>query len=205
LLGAGFLTGAGQIILYRLTGGNGVNITETISRFAGRLPARRTLGSAVLSVLLVGMGAPLGREGAPKQAGAVIANALSDRARLSDEQRKLLVACGAGAGMAAAYGVPLGGCRTNVDAALDLLVRATLCDASLFHSPRVQRSNYPSSLPPLVPLFGRAPSPLGYCSRKRPLAQPQVPPIQQERRIGIRAYPESNFACSPSCSPRKRS
>jgi H+/Cl- antiporter ClcA len=72
LLGARFLTGAGQIILYRLTGGNGVNITETISRFAGRLSALRTLGSAVLSVLLVGMGASLGREGAPKQAGAVI-------------------------------------------------------------------------------------------------------------------------------------
>ncbi len=34
---------------------------------------------------------------------------LSDKASLSDEQRRLLVACGAGAGMAAAYGVPLGG------------------------------------------------------------------------------------------------
>jgi len=55
------------------------------------------------------MGASLGREGAPKQAGAVIANALSDRAGLVAEQRRLLVACGAGAGMAAAYGVPLGG------------------------------------------------------------------------------------------------
>jgi H+/Cl- antiporter ClcA len=31
------------------------------------------------------------------------------RAWFSDEQRRLLVACGAGAGMAAAYGVPLGG------------------------------------------------------------------------------------------------
>lgn len=51
----------------------------------------------------------MGREGAPKQSGAVIANALSDKAKLSDEQRRLLVACGAGAGMAAAYGVPLGG------------------------------------------------------------------------------------------------
>ena len=28
---------------------------------------------------------------------------------MSDEQRRLLVACGAGAGMGAAYGVPLGG------------------------------------------------------------------------------------------------
>ena len=109
LLGAGVLTGAGQIILHRLSSANGIDISEAISRFAGRLPTWRTLGSALLSVLLVGMGASLGREGAPKQAGAVIANSLADRARLSDEQRRLLVACGAGAGMAAAYGVPLGG------------------------------------------------------------------------------------------------
>jgi H+/Cl- antiporter ClcA len=34
---------------------------------------------------------------------------ISDKGHLSDNQRRLLVACGAGAGMAAAYGVPLGG------------------------------------------------------------------------------------------------
>jgi H+/Cl- antiporter ClcA len=135
LLGAGLLTSAGQLILHRLTGGNGIDITEAISRFAGRLPAVRTLGSAVLSVLLVGMGASLGREGAPKQAGAVIANALSDRARLSDEQRKLLVACGAGAGMAAAYGVPLGGALFAVEVlrgvlALRLVLPALLASAT---------------------------------------------------------------------------
>jgi H+/Cl- antiporter ClcA len=109
LLAAGALTGAGQIVLRRLTSGNGIDITEAISKYAGRLPALRTLGSAVLSILVVGMGAPLGREGAPKQVGAVLASTLSDRAGLSNEQRRLLVACGAGAGMAAAYGVPLGG------------------------------------------------------------------------------------------------
>ena len=109
LLGAGFLTGAGQLLLVRLTSSNSIDITAAIWFSAGRLPAWRTLGSAVLSVILVGMGASLGREGAPKQAGAVIANVLSDNVGLSDEQRRLLVACGAGAGMAAAYGVPLGG------------------------------------------------------------------------------------------------
>jgi CIC family chloride channel protein len=109
LLGAGFLTGAGQLLLVRLTSSNSIDITAAIWFSAGRLPAWRTLGSAVLSVILVGMGASLGREGAPKQAGAVIANVLSDKVSLSDEQRRLLVACGAGAGMAAAYGVPLGG------------------------------------------------------------------------------------------------
>lgn len=109
LLGAGVLTGIGQLILVRLSSGNGIDITEAIWFSAGRLPAIRTLGSAILSVIVVGMGVSLGREGAPKQVGAVIANAVSDRGRLSDDQRRLLVACGAGAGMAAAYGVPLGG------------------------------------------------------------------------------------------------
>jgi H+/Cl- antiporter ClcA len=88
----------------------------------------------LLSVLLVGMGASLGREGAPKQAGAVVANFLSDRAGLSDEQRKLLVACGAGAGMAAAYGVPLGGALFALEVlrgvlALRLILPALLASA----------------------------------------------------------------------------
>ena len=109
LLGAGLVTGAGQIILRSLSSANGIDTTAAIWFHAGRMPTLRTLGSALLSVIIVGMGASLGREGAPKQAGAVIANVFSDAWVLSDEQRRLLVACGAGAGMAAAYGVPLGG------------------------------------------------------------------------------------------------
>jgi CIC family chloride channel protein len=115
LVGAGLITAAGQLLLTRLSSGNGIDITAAIWFQAGRLPAWRTLGSAILSVIIVGMGVALGREGAPKQAGAVIANAMSDRVRLSDEQRRLLVACGAGAGMAAAYGVPLGGALFSLE------------------------------------------------------------------------------------------
>lgn len=109
LTGAGIATGVGQLLLVRLSSGNSIEITSAIWFSAGRLPPLRTLGSALLSVIIVGMGASLGREGAPKQAGAVIANACCDRFGFSDEQRKLLVACGAGAGMAAVYDVPLGG------------------------------------------------------------------------------------------------
>jgi len=115
LLGAGVVTGAGQIVLKRLSSGNGIDTTAAIWFHAGRLPAWRTLGSALLSVIIVGMGVSLGREGAPKQAGSVMANFFSDRARLSDEQRRLLVACGAGAGMGAAYGVPLGGALFSLE------------------------------------------------------------------------------------------
>ena len=159
LLGAGALTGVGQIALRRLTSGNGIDITEAISDFAGRLPAIRTLGTAVLSVLLVGMGAALGREGAPKQVGAVIANGLSDKARLSDEQRRLLVACGAGAGMAAAYGVPLGGAlfalevlrgvlalRLILPALLSCIVAAGISWLALPNTPTYVVTAYNSSL-----------------------------------------------------------
>jgi H+/Cl- antiporter ClcA len=109
LLGAGLVTAIGQLVLRRLSSGNGIEITAAIWFHGGRLPVLRTLGSALLSVIIVGMGISLGREGAPKQAGAALANILSDRGNLSDDERRLLVACGAGAGMAAAYGVPLGG------------------------------------------------------------------------------------------------
>jgi len=109
LIAAGILTGVGQVILKELSSGNGIDTTAAIWFFAGRMPALRTLGSAVLSIFAVAMGASMGREGAPKQAGAVFANFFADTEALSDEQRRLLVACGAGAGMGAAYGVPLGG------------------------------------------------------------------------------------------------
>lgn len=115
LLAAGAITGIGQIVLRRLSSGNGIDTTAAIWFFAGRLPSLRTLGSAVLSVIIVGMGVSLGREGAPKQVGAVFANLFADVTRLSDEQRRLLVACGSGAGMAAAYGVPLGGALFSLE------------------------------------------------------------------------------------------
>jgi len=115
LAGAGVLTGLGQLVLAGLSSGNGIDINAAIWFSAGRLPALRTLGSAILSIFLVGMGVSLGREGAPKQAGAVFGNWFADGANLSDEQRRLLVACGSGAGMAAAYGVPLGGALFSLE------------------------------------------------------------------------------------------
>jgi H+/Cl- antiporter ClcA len=121
LLGAGVITGAGQWLLTRLSSGNGIDITAAIWFQAGRMPTLRTLGSAVLSIVIVGLGATLGREGAPKQAGAVFGNLASNWQKLSDEQRRLMVAIGAGAGMAAVYSVPLGGAVFSLE-----VIRGTL-------------------------------------------------------------------------------
>jgi CIC family chloride channel protein len=109
LFGAGLAISLGQLALTRLTTGNSIDVTSAIWFQAGRMPAWRTLGTAVLSIVIVGMGAPLGREGAPKQFGAVFGNLFSSLQKLSDEQRRLIVSIGAGAGMAAVYSVPLGG------------------------------------------------------------------------------------------------
>src|ERR1700744_5264576 len=88
LVAAGLLTAGGQLLLKRLSSGNGIDTTAAIWFNAGRMPTLRTLGSAVLSIFAVGMGASMGREGAPKQAGAVFANVIVDAEKLSDEQRR---------------------------------------------------------------------------------------------------------------------
>jgi H+/Cl- antiporter ClcA len=51
----------------------------------------------------------MGREQAPKLLGGVVGSLVADRFRLTPAQRRLLVACGGGAGFAAVYNVPLGG------------------------------------------------------------------------------------------------
>ena len=86
---AGIATGAGQVILKRLSSANGIDTATAIWFHAGRLPAVRTLGSAVLSVIIVAMGASLGREGAPKQAGAVFANFFCDKDGTKDGTQDL--------------------------------------------------------------------------------------------------------------------
>ena len=68
-----------------------------------------TLVRAILSIVIVGMRASLGREAAPKQIGALAAGLLTHWIRMPAPQRRLLAACGAGAGIAAVYNVPFGG------------------------------------------------------------------------------------------------
>jgi chloride channel protein, CIC family len=67
LIGAGLMTGAGQLLLTRLSSGNGIDITAAIWFQAGRLPALRTLGSAILSVISWAWGRPLGARAHPSR------------------------------------------------------------------------------------------------------------------------------------------
>jgi H+/Cl- antiporter ClcA len=65
---------------------------------------------AALQVLVVGSGASLGREVAPRQFAVALGNlATGWLKRLTDREREILLACAAGAGLGAVYAVPLGG------------------------------------------------------------------------------------------------
>jgi H+/Cl- antiporter ClcA len=115
---AGLIAGLGRVLIRFATGGHGGELSESIWFKAGRLPLISTIAKAVLSIVIVGMGAAIGREGALKQTGAALAAKLSDWSKLSPAQRRLLAACGAGAGMAAAYNVPLGGALFSLEVLL---------------------------------------------------------------------------------------
>ena len=58
-------------------------------------------------IIAVGGGAPIGKEGAPREIGALLATPLGRALDLSFKDRIFLIACGAGAGLAAVYQVPL--------------------------------------------------------------------------------------------------
>ncbi|MYV46563.1 chloride channel protein [Streptomyces sp. SID2888] len=118
---AGAVAGIGWWLLRRWTGPGGPEVSTALWRDKGHLPLRRSLGTAVLSVVIVGMGASLGREAAPRLAGAALASRLSDWARLDTAHRRLLAACGAGAGMACVYNVPLGGALLTLEVMLGVL------------------------------------------------------------------------------------
>jgi len=98
-----------RLLSRRKTRAHGGDVVASIWLGSARIPLVRTLINSVLSVVVVGMGAALGREGAIKHAGSAFASKLSIWSSLPPSQRRLAVACGAGAGMAAAYNVPFGG------------------------------------------------------------------------------------------------
>ncbi|HEU0191245.1 MAG TPA: chloride channel protein [Mycobacterium sp.] len=103
----GALAGLGWWLLRKRT-----EVRPVVEVIAGRdrIPLLPFGIDAVLQVLLVGSGASLGRESAPRQFAA----ALSDSAtrwlnRLPAGDRRILLACAAGAGLGAVYAVPLAG------------------------------------------------------------------------------------------------
>ena len=108
MLGCGLVAGFGWWGVYGW-GRPLVSIRKAVGAADPRMPIVTTVVHAVLQIVTVALGSPLGREVAPREIGSVFAGWLAHRAGLSVREQQIMVACGAGAGLAAVYNVPLGG------------------------------------------------------------------------------------------------
>ncbi|HEX8910301.1 MAG TPA: chloride channel protein, partial [Anaeromyxobacteraceae bacterium] len=117
-LGGLLVMGAMLVVKKRLGGHGTSGIIEAIWVHQGRLQLGRALLRGVLAIVAVGMGASLGREGALLQTGAAAGSWLADRFHITRRQARLLVACGAASGLAAAYNVPIGGALFGLEVLL---------------------------------------------------------------------------------------
>lgn len=103
----GVIAGGGWWLLYRY-GKPLVSISEAL-KTDKKMPIISTALHALLQIITIALGSPLGREVAPRELGALFAAWIATKARLSTNDIKTMIACGAGAGLAAVYNVPLGG------------------------------------------------------------------------------------------------
>jgi H+/Cl- antiporter ClcA len=109
LLIAGAIGATAWFLIRRYLKNEKAEIDESLWNGDGQLSLRRSLLTSLTSEVVIGMGASIGREAAPKLMGGASGSLLSRWMKLSPAQRRLLVACGGGAGLAAVYNVPLGG------------------------------------------------------------------------------------------------
>ena len=95
----------------------------------GELSVRRSFLTSIVSEVVIGLGASVGREAAPKLMGGASGSALSHWMHLTPAQKRLLVACGGGAGLAAVYNVPLGGAIFTAEVLLGSFALPTVLPA----------------------------------------------------------------------------
>ncbi len=90
--------------------GHGVpEVMVAVARSGGRIRPQVAVVKALASALCIGGGGSVGREGPIVQIGSALRSTLAQAFRLDERRVKLLVACGAAAGIAATFNAPLAG------------------------------------------------------------------------------------------------
>ena len=104
--------GAGLILFwgFRFAGKyRSTNLLEVVVAGDGRLPFRVGVIRTLSSLISITSGASIGREGGITQLSATVASKWGQLAHWQPYRLRLLVACGAAAGMSAAYNAPITG------------------------------------------------------------------------------------------------
>lgn len=122
--------------------GIGGDYMESLAIGDGKIGFRRTFARCFSSLLSISSGGSVGREGAMVQLSAMLASLLSRSGMRTLPSRRLLVACGAAAGIASAYNAPVSGALFVAEIILGsiamesfgpLLVAAVIANLTIHH------------------------------------------------------------------------
>jgi chloride channel protein, CIC family len=106
----GLLVGLLHTYVFRFRSGHGVPEVILASRFSrGRIPKRVILQKLLTGALSIGSGGGGGREGPIVHVGAAVGAWIAKLFRLTQDQSRTLIACGAAAGISGIFNAPLGG------------------------------------------------------------------------------------------------
>ena len=106
--------------------GHGVpEVMIAVADNGGRIRPQVSVVKALASALCIGTGGSVGREGPIVQIGSALASSLGQRVKMPENRLRILVACGAGGGIAATFNAPI----TGVFFGVEIILREFSIDA----------------------------------------------------------------------------
>jgi CIC family chloride channel protein len=119
--------------------GHGVpEVMAAVAENGGRIRPQVSVVKALASALCIGTGGSVGREGPIVQIGSALASTAGQWVEMPENRMRILVACGAGGGIAATFNAPVTGVffgveiilrEFSVDALFTVMLSAMLADA----------------------------------------------------------------------------
>ena len=119
----------GPIVYFwgRETKGHGVpEVMEAVALKGGKIRPRVMFLKTLVSAITISTGGSVGREGPIVQIGSSVGSALGQWLGMSQDKLKILVACGAAAGIAATFNAPIAGVMFSVEIILGSYALVTL-------------------------------------------------------------------------------
>jgi len=118
----GIVAGGFLVWAKRVPAGATSDYMEAVAIGDGRIPVRQTLLRSISSLATIASGGSIGREGSMVQLSALCASLAGRLIHFPASRLRLLVACGAAAGITSAYNAPIAGAFFVTEIVLGALV-----------------------------------------------------------------------------------
>jgi len=138
--------------------GHGVpEVMIAVAENGGRIRPQVSVVKALASAICIGVGGSVGREGPIVQIGSALASSLGQKVRMPENRMRILVACGAGGGIAATFNAPITGVffgveiilrEFSIDALFTVMLSAMIADVTAvpFLGSKPFLSGFPSGI-----------------------------------------------------------